>query len=172
MNKMTPNEESHHLLSDEHCPNSSFSERGVLGNRDEHALSLASSPAKFSLDVVYTTHKQMNEITVFVTVNHWDDWLWFNSIIAGRADKYTKKTKDCRGLFKCAYMVIHFSCVRLLAILWTVACQAPLSMGFSRQEHRSGLPFPPGVLSDPGIEPMSLTSPALAGRFFTDEPLV
>ena len=70
MNKMTPNEESHHLLSDEHCPNSSFSERGVLGNRDEHALSLASSPAKFSLDVVYTTHKQMNEITVFVTVNH------------------------------------------------------------------------------------------------------
>ena len=48
------------------------------------------------------------------------------------------------------------------------ACQTPPSMGFSRQEYWSGLPFPsPGNLSDPGIEPMSLTSPALAGRFFT-----
>ena len=54
--------------------------------------------------------------------------------------------------------------------LWTVAhtVQAPLSMGFSRQEYWSGLPGPPpGDLSDPGIEPVSLTSPALAGRFFT-----
>jgi len=40
-----------------------------------------------------------------------------------------------------------------LATPWTVACQAPLSMGFSRQEHWSGLPFPsPGDLPDPGIE--------------------
>ena len=45
---------------------------------------------------------------------------------------------------------------------WTIACQAPLSMGFSRQEHWSGLPCPsPGDLLDPGIKPMSLTSPAL-----------
>ena len=52
--------------------------------------------------------------------------------------------------------------------LWTVAHQAPLSMGFSRQEYWSGLPCPPpGDLPNPGIEPMSLTSPALAGRFFT-----
>ena len=44
-----------------------------------------------------------------------------------------------------------------LATPWTVACQAPLSMGFSRQEHWSGLPFPsPGDLPDPGIKPMSL----------------
>ena len=43
-----------------------------------------------------------------------------------------------------------------LAVLWTVACQAPLSMGFSRQEYWSGLPFPfPGHLPDPGIEPRS-----------------
>ena len=41
-------------------------------------------------------------------------------------------------------------------IPWTVACQAPLSMGFSRQEYWSGLPFPsPGDLPDPGIEPRS-----------------
>ena len=51
---------------------------------------------------------------------------------------------------------------------WTVACQAPLSLGFSRQEHQSGLPHPPpGDLPDPGMEPESLRSPTLAGRFFT-----
>ena len=45
--------------------------------------------------------------------------------------------------------------------LWTVACQASVSMGFSRQEYWSGLPFPsPGDLSDPGIEPTSV-SPVL-----------
>ena len=49
--------------------------------------------------------------------------------------------------------------------------QAPLSMGFSSQEYWSGLPCPPpGDLRDPGIEPMSLKSLALAGGFFTTEP--
>ena len=49
-----------------------------------------------------------------------------------------------------------------------VACQAPLSMGFPRQEHWNGLPFPLlGDLPDPGIKFMS---PALAGGFFTTEP--
>jgi len=52
---------------------------------------------------------------------------------------------------------------------WTVACQAPLSIGFSRQEYWSGWPFPsPRELPYPGIKPMS---PALAGGFFTTEPL-
>ena len=51
---------------------------------------------------------------------------------------------------------------------WTVAHQAPLSMGVSRQEYWSGLPFPPlGDLPDLGMEPESLVSPVLAGRFFT-----
>ena len=50
---------------------------------------------------------------------------------------------------------------------WTVAHQAPLSLGFPRQEYWSGLPLPsPGDLPDPGIEPKS---PALAGGFFTIE---
>ena len=50
------------------------------------------------------------------------------------------------------------------AILWTVAFQAPPSMGFSRQEYWSGLlQHPPGDLPDPGIEPPPLTSPTLAG---------
>ena len=49
-----------------------------------------------------------------------------------------------------------------------IACQAPLSMELSRQEYWNGLPCPPpGDLPDPGIEPPSLTSPALAGGFFT-----
>ena len=61
-----------------------------------------------------------------------------------------------------------FSHVRLFVTLWTVACQASLSMVFSRQEYLSGLPCPPpGDLPNPGIKLMSLMSPALAGRFFT-----
>ena len=51
---------------------------------------------------------------------------------------------------------------------WTVTCQAPLSMGFSKQGYWDGLPFPvPGDLSDSGIKPQSLTSPVLMDRFFT-----
>ena len=58
--------------------------------------------------------------------------------------------------------------VRLFATPWTVTYQAPPSMGFSRQEYWSGLPFPsPGDLPHPGTEP---TSPALAGGFFIAEP--
>ena len=51
---------------------------------------------------------------------------------------------------------------------WILACKAPLSMGFPKQEYWSGLPLPPpGDLPDPGIEP---ASPAFAGQFFTTEP--
>ena len=58
--------------------------------------------------------------------------------------------------------------VQLRVTAWTVALQAPLSMGFSRQEYWSGLLCPPpGDLPNPGIEPPSLLSPALAGGFFT-----
>ena len=52
--------------------------------------------------------------------------------------------------------------------LWTVSCQAPLSLGFPSQDYWSGLPCPPpGHLPDPGVEPVSPTLPALADRFFT-----
>ena len=65
-------------------------------------------------------------------------------------------------------MLSHFSHVWLCATRWTIAHQAPLSMGFSRQECWSGLPCPPpGDLPNPGIKAMSLRSPGLAGRFFT-----
>ena len=60
------------------------------------------------------------------------------------------------------------SCVRLFETPWTIAHQAPPSMGFSRQEHWSGLPFPsPGDLPNPGIEPRS---PTLEADALTSEP--
>ena len=59
-------------------------------------------------------------------------------------------------------MLSCFSPVRLCVTLWTVACQAPLSLGFSRQDYWSGLPCPPpGDLPNLGAEPMSLMTPAL-----------
>ena len=64
--------------------------------------------------------------------------------------------------------VKSLSCVQLFATLWTVARQAPLSLGFSRQEYWSGLPFPsPEDLPNPGIEP---GSPALQADALSSEP--
>ena len=63
-------------------------------------------------------------------------------------------------------MLSHFSCVSV--ILWIVAPQATLSMGFSRQEYWNRLPCPPPEdLLDPGIEPISFLSAAVASGFFT-----
>ena len=62
-------------------------------------------------------------------------------------------------------------CVQLFVTPWTVIHQAPLSMEFSRHEYWNGSPFP--TLRDlpyPGIKPEYLVSPALAGRFFTNDP--
>ena len=65
-------------------------------------------------------------------------------------------------------LLSHFNHAQLFATSWTVAHQASLSLGFSRQEYWSGLPCPaPGDRPDPGTEPASLMSPALAGVFFT-----
>ena len=73
-----------------------------------------------------------------------------------------QKMKASNNVLSC------FSCVWLFETLWTVACQAPLSMGFSRQEYWGVFPGPPpGDLPYPGIKPESLWSPTLAGRFFT-----
>ena len=68
----------------------------------------------------------------------------------------------------CTCMLNCFNCLWLSVTPWTVARQAPLSMGFSRQEYWNGFPCPPpGDLPDLGIEPVSLTSPALGGGLFT-----
>ena len=80
--------------------------------------------------------------------------------------------KDCVCVCVCVFVHAHthaLSCVQLFVAPWTVAHQdPPLSMEFPRQEYWSGLPFPtPEDLPNPGIEPRSLMSSALAGRFFT-----
>ena len=68
-------------------------------------------------------------------------------------------------------MLSHFSCIQLLEILWTVAHQVPLSLGFSRQAYWSGLPCPsPGDFPDPGIESTSPASPALQADSSPSEP--
>ena len=70
------------------------------------------------------------------------------------------------------YVLSHFSHVLLVVTLWTVAHQAPLSMGFSRQECSSGLSCPsPGDFPDPEVKPGSVMFPALADGFFTLAPL-
>ena len=67
-----------------------------------------------------------------------------------------------------ACVLSHFSSVQLFATLWTVAHKAALSMGFSRQEHWSGVPCPPaGDLPDSKIKPVSLKTLSLADGFFT-----
>ena len=81
--------------------------------------------------------------------------------------KFCRKGKDSWNGYKAGTYVL--SCP--IATPWTLARQAPLSMGFSSQEHRSGLTFPPpGYLPNPGIELVTLVLPALAGGFFTTEP--
>ena len=68
-------------------------------------------------------------------------------------------------------MLSCFSRVQFFVTPWTVARQAPLSMGISRQEYLSGLLCPPlGDIPDPGVELTSLMSPALAGGFFATVP--
>ena len=83
------------------------------------------------------------------------------------------------GVIMNCYDGLYMICVCVLSHVWlsvtprTVVDQASLSMGFSQQEYWSGLPFPsPEDLPDPGIEPTSLASPALAGRFFSTVPPV
>ena len=79
-----------------------------------------------------------------------------------------KKRTMIHFLLMRAMVLSRFSRVQFLITPWTVARQVPPSMGFSRQEDWSGLLCPPpGDLPNPGIEPTSLMSPALAGGFFT-----
>ena len=75
-------------------------------------------------------------------------------------------------------MFVGFFCLFVCLVMndsfatpWTVACQAPLSMGFPRQEYWSVLPFPsPRDLPDSWLKPTPLVAPAWAGSFFTTEP--
>ena len=76
--------------------------------------------------------------------------------------------KSCKQPDQCLLVPSRFSHGQLFVTPWTVTHQAPLSLEFSWQEYCSGLPFPSlGDPPNPGIEPTSLRSPALAGWFFT-----
>ena len=96
--------------------------------------------------------------------SHFHTWILFEKL-------FPQVTGPCLALWyeACVCMSAQsLSRVQLFATPWTVACQAPLSMGFPRQEYWSGLPFlSPGDLPNPGIKPVS---PALASGFFTTEP--
>ena len=93
---------------------------------------------------------------------HYTD-LGSSTLEAGSLKKHMSAWMHAQSLQSCSTVCN----TRLYATLWTVTHQAPLSMGFSRQEYWSGLPFlPPGDLPDTGIEPAVPVSPALAGRFF------
>ena len=77
--------------------------------------------------------------------------------------EYNINTMNTMALKEAVIILCALNCFGVSKYPWTIACQAPLSMRFSRQEYWSELPFPsPGDLPDPGIEPKSLMSPALA----------
>ena len=91
-----------------------------------------------------------------------------SKLIAGNTEPCEPCLQQPRGWVSRAGGAQSLSHVQLFVTPWTIACQAPLSMGFSRQGYWSGLPCPsPGDFSNPGIEPTSLKSLALAGGFFT-----
>ena len=94
-------------------------------------------------------------------------WSYFGGTLLSRHRMKVFAVEGGRGLMH-ACILSYFSNVQLFATSSTLARQCPLSMGFSRQEYRSGLPCSlPGDLPNPGIEPASLMSPVLAGGFFT-----
>ena len=100
--------------------------------------------------------------------------LWDRSFFLPPEDILGSYASNILKLTICPCVSLHgwsLSCAQLFVTLWTVAHQAPLPTGFSRQEYWSGLPFSfPGDLPNLGIEPASPEAPALAGKFFTTEP--
>ena len=107
----------------------------------------------------------------------WLKWLSSSSSMIHYINWLPNSEPSLHPWYKLHFVTVHTSFCMIAQLLshvwlfmspWTVAHQVPLSTGFSRQEHWSGLPFPsPGDFPDSGIKP---ASPALAGGFFTTEP--
>ena len=104
----------------------------------------------------FLLYSKVNQLRVYIYL------CFFWTSFPFRLLQSTEQSSLCRtvGSYQlsvlCAVLCFSLSRVRLCATLWTVACQAPLSLGFSREEYWSGLLFPsPGDLPDPGIEPAS-----------------
>ena len=116
----------------------------ILSTEDHIFLKIRFSPNNYSSQVLVTDHPTLLTRT--------QSWAGFRN--------------NSHPLHAC--MLTHFNRAWLCLNLWTVAYQALLFMGFSRQQHLSVLPCPPPRdLPDPGIESKSLRFPVLAGRFFT-----
>ena len=130
------------------------------GNANQTTMRYHLTPVRIEINRNKITHvcenvnKRVRFCTIGRNVNWCSQWKTVQSFL--------EMLKNRTGVH--AKSLSH---VQLCATPWTVAHQAPLPMGFSRQEYWNGLPCsPPGDLPVPGIEPMSLTSPALAGEFF------
>ena len=138
----------------------------------------------FSREITNRIYKERN---AFIMSN-WLTWLWRLSCPKiYRVSEQAENPRELMVLFQlkanrlkiqeelisqfksmCVGELSCFSCVQLFAAPWTIVCQGPLSMEFSKQEYWSGLPFPsPGDLPNPGIKPDSVASPALASGFLT-----
>ena len=107
--------------------------------------------------------------------------VWFRILIRNKLGWQWKTVRNTsvllEGIYRWISMYVsvcvlhHFSCVQLFATLWIIAPQAPLSMGFSQQEHWSGLSYPPpGDLPNPGIEPQPPVTPELQVNLLPAEP--
>ena len=116
-------------------------------------------------DIPYSQVRKFNNIKFWKT-SHIEILVKHNSIFV-LASWFTDMHKvDLKSV--CVWMLSRFSHVWLFSTLWTITGQALLSMGISRQGCWNGLLCPlTGNLPHPGTEPMSLASPALAGRFLT-----
>ena len=96
--------------------------------------------------------------------------IWLGEVY-GELGQIQDNRERRKGLNNLELLAQSLSHVEFFATPWTLACQAPLSMEFSRQEYWNGLPFPsPGAFPDPGIKPVSPVSLALASVFFTPAP--
>ena len=112
----------------------------------------------------HTQEEEKSDQKLFLSSQSRDSWVLYNEELIIWLYNTSPSQYVCGG------GIVTKLCLTPV-IPWTVAHQAPLSMGFPRQEYCSGLPFPsPGDLLNPGIEPASLASHALASRFFTMTP--
>ena len=100
--------------------------------------------------------------TLFMNFKYAVLYYYYSHLVAHQLSRpYSPNNWNCISLDQHVCMLSRFSCVWSFETLWTVACQASPSMGFSRQKYWSGQPFPsPEDLPDPGIKPASLLSPA------------
>ena len=145
----------------------------MLKEGKNNSLSNNAMPSKMILE------KKKKTVRKLVTENIYSNWIvleeMFISLLnwgkmSQRLSQIWKIDQNTPGRVNISFLKNwkFLSHVWLFVTPWTVAHQAPLSMEFSRQEYWSGLPcLSPGDLPHPGVEPVFLAFPTLAGRFFT-----